>query len=341
MKKSLAHTTDPSEALWAFVRLVAGLMVAYCITAAPVAAQQPNALVDNNRCTLLKRSAPRAVVRVLDGATLLLDNGDRVRLAGILIPSIFDTSPPRKASDKPRVEAQLEADPWSPAVAAKDALNKFTLGRPVAIADAERHRDRYGRSVAHVFATAPDNTAVWLQAAMLTAGHARAYGTPDNFNCISAMQAAEETARLAGRGIWSNPAYAIRPAWQTRALLARRGTFQLVQGRVRNATRARGGQIYLNFGDNWRSDFTAKVAPAVSRSNPAWAASLLDLAGRDVRVRGWISRRNGPMIDVEHPSQITVLESGAEAPLPARDTQMDGKAKMPAHLSRQDGEADR
>ncbi|MEJ2340506.1 MAG: hypothetical protein P8Y15_16660, partial [Gemmatimonadales bacterium] len=35
---------------------------------------------------------------------------------------------------------------------------------------------------------------------------------------------------------------------------------------------------------------------------------LVELAGKRVRVRGWLKRRNGPMITVTHPEQIEILE---------------------------------
>jgi hypothetical protein len=56
-----------------------------------------------------------------------------------------------------------------------------------------------------------------------------------------------------------------------------------------------GGRIYLNFADDWRSDFTISIEQDV----PALAAAGIDLkglAGKPVRVRGWIEWRNGPIL---------------------------------------------
>jgi len=36
-----------------------------------------------------------------------------------------------------------------------------------------------------------------------------------------------------------------------------------------------------------------------------------------VRVRGWVERRNGPMIDVTHPEQIELIAPGDSAALQA------------------------
>ena len=86
-----------------------------------------------------------------------------------------------------------------------------------------------------------------------------------------------------------------------------------------SAARVR-GRLYLNFGDDWRTDFTVTVAPGDARlfdDDPVWAP-LLDAAGglagladRRVRVRGWLGRYNGPEITLTHPEQIEFLDNGS------------------------------
>ncbi len=93
-----------------------------------------------------------------------------------------------------------------------------------------------------------------------------------------------------------------------------RSTFQIVEGRVEAIAEVRGA-VYLNFGSDWRDDFTAGVVrgrKAAKVANPAFDASALK--GKRVRVRGWIERRNGPFIEIVHPGQIEVLDGGG-APL--------------------------
>ncbi len=53
-----------------------------------------------------------------------------------------------------------------------------------------------------------------------------------------------------------------------------------------------GGRIYLNFADDWRSDFTISIEQDV----PALAAAGIDLkglAGKPVRVRAGLSGATG------------------------------------------------
>ena len=64
------------------------------------------------------------------------------------------------------------------------------------------------------------------------------------------------------------------------------------------------GRIYLNFDKDWRKDFTVLIE---RKDGDAFKAAGIDpkaLAGKKLRVRGWIEWRNGPMIHVTHVEQI-------------------------------------
>jgi micrococcal nuclease len=85
------------------------------------------------------------------------------------------------------------------------------------------------------------------------------------------------------------------------------GSFGLVEGEVVTAVR-RKDTWYLNFGPDWRSDFTAAIP--VKRL-PAAELAALDpyaLQGQRVRVRGWLESYNGPMIELTHLAQLERLE---------------------------------
>jgi endonuclease YncB( thermonuclease family) len=230
----------------------------------------------------------RAVVRVIDAETVLLDDGDEVRLIGALAPRSPDTRP--------------DAQPWRPESEAQAALRALVLGRSVSLAYAGRERDRYGRRLGHLFLE-HDGERLWVQGELLSAGHARAYGLPGSFACMRELMAHEAVARTAELGLWANAAYRTRSALRTRELMRRRNSYEIVAGQVAHvvATKAR---TYVNFGSDWRNDFTAGIDVKVLRANPEWAKTLAALEGQRVEVRGWIEYRNGPFIDVEDPSQI-------------------------------------
>ena len=87
--------------------------------------------------------------------------------------------------------------------------------------------------------------------------------------------------------------------------------FELVEGRVLDVATVR-NRTYVNFGDDWRSDFTLNLASSARKLFEREGFDLEGLEGRRVRARGWIKFYNGPMIDITHPEQIEILEPGDE-----------------------------
>jgi micrococcal nuclease len=85
-----------------------------------------------------------------------------------------------------------------------------------------------------------------------------------------------------------------------------KSTYQLVEGVVAAVGEA-GGRIYLNFAKDWRSDFTIVVEGSDAGAFRTAGMELKTLAGKSVRVRGWVEWRNGPMIAASHPEQIELL----------------------------------
>ena len=82
--------------------------------------------------------------------------------------------------------------------------------------------------------------------------------------------------------------------------------FQIVEGRVLKVAITR-RRTYLNFGRDWKRDFTIVVEARFRRAFPERGKRLKKLEGKRVRVRGWLRWRNGPMLTATHPEQIEVL----------------------------------
>lgn len=261
-----------------------------------------SAAAGDDMCRLEREPRLRAVVAVPDAETLTLDDGENVHLVGAM--------PPR--SPDPADDAVA----WPPAEDAARHLGALVLARSVALARVGTTRDRYGRITAHVFVQGPDGRAEWVQGAMLAAGHARAYALPGVTACLGALIATERPAREERRGLWAHAAYGVRDATDTRDLLARTGSFALVAGTV-SRVKATAERVYLDFGADWRRDFTVSVPTAVLRAHPDWAAGLSEYAGARVQVRGWITARNGPMIEISDPGELELLDAPA-AVLPRR-----------------------
>ena len=247
---------------------------------------------------MLEPGPVRTVARIIDSETLGLDDGSEVRLIGAL---------GARASDAHAAPGQ-----WPPETAAIKVLSDLVLGKAIKLAFGGRRLDRYGRHLAHVFLKGGGDDR-WVQGELLTSGAARAYALPGSTACGPELIAHEQEARNARRGLWANGVYRPKPADRAAYLMTLRNRFERVEGIVASVSRTKSA-IYLNFGTDWKSDFTARVAGDALAAHAEWEKGLMNMKGRSIVVRGWIERRNGPMIDVVDPSQIETTPPPPEGP---------------------------
>jgi len=226
------------------------------------------------------------VLSVIDGDTLRLADGREVRLVGIQAPKL-----PLDRPDLPT---------WPLADEAKAALERLTHGHSLKLFAGGATIDRHGRTLAQL----EREDGLWIQAALVQAGLARVYSFPDNRALAAELLADERAARATARGIWADPFYRVRDPTE---LEKATDSFQLVEGRVMTAAKPQ-SRLYLNFGADWKTDFTVAIDAQALRLFKAAGLDPMTWEGRRLRVRGWIKSFNGPLIDVTHPEQIEVLE---------------------------------
>ncbi|MBN8919338.1 MAG: thermonuclease family protein, partial [Rhizobiales bacterium] len=224
---------------------------------------------------------------VADSRTLLLDDGRTIHLAGL------DGSAAPDAAE-----------------AAAGWLRTHVAGRAVVFPAARP--DRYGRIPAFAFLNASDFLNVSdlegsIQHDMVGLGLARVMPQGLAPLCAAALLTHEDAARTAGRGLWADPANAVRRADDPAAVRAARGRMAVVEGRVLSV-RESGGTIYVNFGRRWSEDFTVTIARRAERRFTAGGMAPKELAHRTVRVRGIVEERGGPWIEVTEPEQIEIVE---------------------------------
>lgn len=234
----------------------------------------------------------RAVARVIDAQTLALDDGTEVRLSGILAPLGQDHG--------------SDALAWAPEREARDALKGLLAGGRIELSGDQIKHDRYGRVLAHAMTTL-NGQRTWIQGTMVSQGHARATADQPGSTCGADLLIRERDARRAKRGLWANPAYDVRHALKTRDLLTAVNTFQLIEGRVAAVAETK-NRVYLNFGENWKWDFTASLPLRRTADRDQTVKQLKALQGQSVRVRGWIERRNGPLVELTSAGDIEIVE---------------------------------
>jgi len=221
------------------------------------------------------------VSAVADGRTVSLSDGREVRLAGIEIPNNSGN-----------------------AAVARAALEKRVAGQEVRLLRMGPEADRYGRLVAGIMAAAGEKP---VQLELLAQGHALVASSFSNAGCAVAFLSAEKAARVSGAGLWGGSYYAAKKAEDPAEILAVRGQFAVVEGKVLSV-RESGGTIYVNFGRRWSEDFTVTTLKRNERTFEAAGLPLKKLAGQRVRVRGTVEERGGPWIEALHPGQIEIAE---------------------------------
>ena len=222
------------------------------------------------------------IMRVERNGVLVMTDGRALHLEGIRLPTELHSAPQAMADE------------------ALAALNTLAKGQLLDARAVYPKEDRYDRVRAQVFA--PDGT--WLQIEMLKRGLARVDIAPDRGECYRQLYDAEAEARRAGLGLWALPEYAVRTP---DTIGGKVGSFQVVMGWVRSAA-MKDGRLYLNFGPDWRTDFTATISPEDMKTFRRMGVNPLLYQGRLIRMRGIVQSYHGPEIDIGNPKQIELLE---------------------------------
>ena len=240
----------------------------------------------------LRAEAPPAagmqVEEVLPAGILKLAGSAQIKLAGVLLPQ--QPLDPKFKRQAARHEQTLQQ------------LRSFSMGKKARYAS-KSPRDRHGRPVAQVFI----GDGEWLQQSLITRGLARVEPETPGSACVAQLLQLEAAARRREAGFWSDSDVQVKGAWATRRLRRLENTFQIVSGKVAKVAESK-RFTYINFGKDWRTDFTASIRSRTARRLTKAGLKLSALAGREVRIRGWITYRNGPMIEVTRAGQIEVLE---------------------------------
>ncbi|HXC56588.1 MAG TPA: thermonuclease family protein [Rhizomicrobium sp.] len=258
------------------MRLTLLLLVFGVAVAAPAAAA---ALPD---CAGPAEIRDALLLRVEKNGSVIFTDGRAVHLEGIRLPGGVADRAPQGFADQ-----------------ALGALTALTRRAPLTLTAVPPKEDRYDRVRGQLFGA--DGS--WIQLSLLKSGLARVEIAPDRSECAGELFAAEAEARAAHRGLWSVPAYQVRTPQNVGRDV---GTFQIVEGKVLNAD-LKEGRAYLNFGADWRTDFTVTVEPEDMPNFRRTGVDPRSYVGQTIRVRGIVQSLNGPEIEAANPQGIEVV----------------------------------
>jgi len=263
-----------SRIILGFSRLI-GLIVLVVVVPIANASPLPASL---SSCGTAKAAA------VPDGETLHQSNGAIIRLAAIKAPELWP--------------AGAAYTSWPHASWARATLERLVIGKTVQLFCEGETSNLNDERIAHIQLPGGD----WLQHILLEKGAAFVFPRRDHISGLPALYTAEDKARLENLGVWQSNK--IMQASDAEAI--RTGWFQVVRGRVSNAAQVR-RQTFLNFGTDWRKDFTIEIPATAQRAFKAAQIDPLTFQDRQVEVRGWVTWKGGPHIMLEGPGQIRLI----------------------------------
>jgi endonuclease YncB( thermonuclease family) len=224
------------------------------------------------------------LARVVDGDTLRIEGGGKLRVIGV--------NAPEKGDDK------RAAQPFSRR--ATEAVRHFLANDDsFLIRTGLQEKDRYGRSLVHVYRNNGQSLAEFL----LREGLAFHIVIPPNLGDHGCLWKAEQFARERGHGIWGHDYYS--PAMASELGKADTG-FRLVTGRV---TQVSSGKR------SWWIELDDRVSLRLSKKDEHYFDTLLkDLQGKPrVEVRGWLIWRGNKsghpplLMHLRHPMALRIL----------------------------------
>lgn len=257
----------------------------------------------------MRQTGNATVAEIANPLTIKLEDGRFIHLAGLDYPDL---------------------DYYSPgplAVTAQEILEDFLTGKNITLYQTrnpdEGRMNRLGHHIAHVVRSDDD---IWVQGLLLSLGVGRVRTTPYNPDMAEQMLKLEKKARTLKNGIWDMDKYKILSPTDAENHI---GSYQIVEGDIVSASMYR-NILYLNFGQNYRNDFTVSLSSDLLRQFSYEQMNPQTWNGQRIRVRGWIESYNGPYIEATHAEQFELLfQEGADKQVSSPHEAKKGPADKP------------
>jgi micrococcal nuclease len=226
------------------------------------------------------KTYPAKVIRVYDGDTIKIDNGESVRYIGIDTPETHHPYRPVEFLGKEATE-----------------VNKNLVGGKKVYLELDiQKRDKYGRLLAYIFL--PDGTFVNAELARL--GYAYTMTIPPNVKYTELFRKVAREAREKKRGLWQKTE-TIGMDEASKYL----GKVKTVRCKIIN-TYDSGKVVFLNTGKDYKRDFTVAIFHGALDNFPF--NPLTYYKGKQIEVTGKLQEYWGPEIIIEDPTQIRIIK---------------------------------
>jgi len=228
-------------------------------------------------CRVDKVDEWSSIKKVIDGDTIIVSDGRKVRVIGINTPEIGRDG---LASEPFAMQALLEL---------KSLLSHE---QEIGLIYGKQKKDKYKRILAHI--SLPDGRNV--ASVLLKRGLAVSIVVPPNDRYLPCYRKVEQQARGEQRGLWQLPENQIITAGE---LSSRAKGYRFVSGTIRQYETSK-KSIYLKL--------NKKLAIRISKKDLKYfkRIDLKKMKGSKVTVRGWVSTYKGRQsIHISHADNIT------------------------------------
>ncbi|WP_160152001.1 thermonuclease family protein [Microbulbifer sp. ALW1] len=230
-------------------------------------------------CVMGEADEVVALKKVVDGDTLRLKDGRRVRLIGVNTPEL--------------AHGQHQAQPL--AREAKEFTQRFLAGGDLELVYDRDRRDNHGRVLAHVYNHRGDS----LESALLRAGLAFHIAVAPNLTLAECLASREQEAREYQRGVW---APGVWPLVQAADIVAGDGGFVRLAGTVKKVDHNRFLWLELDGPVAVRLDPKRDYGHFIGR----------DWQGRKIVVKGWLVDRGARYVSANPKNKRWFIASDSE-----------------------------
>ena len=257
----------------------------------------------------LREAGTVKIASIIDPQTIQLVDGRVVRLAGVDFPDL----------------SVHEAGEIS--LMATEILRDMLAGQDVTLYQTQKKDWGRLNSLGHHIAQLERKSdGTWIQGTLLELGLARAMTSQRNPEMAAQMFVLEQKARESGLGLWAEGGEKILSADETAEHLE---SLQIVEGKVVSVG-LKSNWLYLNFGQDWRKDFTISISPEDKRAFSRAGLDPMQWGGKTLRARGWLRSYNGPYMEIDHPQGVEIIENAAALPTEEAEEQKNS-ALPPLH----------
>lgn len=242
----------------------------------------------------LKACGSGIVETVQTGDKVTLQSGEVIVLADIKAPEYWPKDAPYNS--------------WPYGRASKQALADLVRGKPITLLCDRKPTTAFREKRAHILLA--DGS--WLQSLLVSTGNAFFFPTERQAGITAFLSNAEKDAREGRLGMWRSGRFSVVSATSDEL---KTGWFQWVRGTVISA-KTIGKTSYLNFGEDWRSDFTIQFPARIARELSKRGIDVETLYGRRIEARGWVEWSGGPKIILSHPDQMEVVDDELQQSTP-------------------------